>query len=304
MQDYNTLISDPTNASIIEDIQSAAFVLCLDTEQPTDLVSHSRALWHGAVSQPTSTKPILGLRNRWVDKPVQFVVFENGKAGIMGEHSVMDGTPTVTLCDTVLNMIASLEWDQGQAQNSSASLPVPRDWKVSPQIETAIENANQAALALIGSQDMNIVRTPYGKQAIKAFSISPDSWAQLLVQLAYARLLRALNPSQPFHVSRQGATYEAATTRKFFKGRTEAIRVVSSESDEWVRSMDDPNVSDGERKTLFEKAAKKHIGWAKMAGNGLGVDRHMLGTSHDIITVCCSRHSHFTSRIEEDSERR
>lgn len=195
----------------------------------------------------------------------------------MGEHSVMDGTPTVTLCDTVLDMIASPEWDQGQEQNSNASLPVPRDWNVSSETETAITNATQAALALVEAQAMNIVRTSYGKQAIKTFSVSPDSWAQLLVQLAYARLLRSLNPSQPFHISRQGGTYEAATTRKFFKGRTEAIRVVSSESDDWVRSMDDPNVSDMGRKTLFEKAAKRHIGWAKMAGNGLGVDRHMLG---------------------------
>ena len=37
--------------------------------------------------------PLLGLRNRWVDKPMQFVVSADGKAGIMGEHSVMDGTP-------------------------------------------------------------------------------------------------------------------------------------------------------------------------------------------------------------------
>ena len=202
----------------------------------------------------------------------------------MGEHSVMDGTPTATMCDIVLDMIASPEWDQGQAQSSETSLPVPRDWKVSAQIETAIENANQAALALIESQAMNIVRTSYGKQAIKAFSVSPDSWAQLLVQLAYARFLRSVNPSQPFHVSRQGGTYEAATTRKFFKGRTEAIRVVSSESDDWVRSMDDPNVSTSERKALFEKAAKKHIGRAKLAGNGLGVDRHMLG-KWDLIEI-------------------
>ncbi|CAL1714125.1 unnamed protein product [Somion occarium] len=271
-KDYANLISDPQNASIVEQIQSAAFVLSLDIEQPTDLVSYSRALWHGSVTPHAgvNNKPLLGLRNRWVDKPVSFVVFENGKAGILGEHSVMDGTPTVALCDTVLDMIADPTWDQGEP-TKDASLPVALDWKVSPTVESAIESAEKAALELVESQAMNILRTPYGKAAIKSFKVSPDSWAQMVVQLAYARLLNSKG------WKRQGGTYEAATTRKFFKGRTEAIRVVSSESDAWVRSMDDETVSVEERMRLFGEATKKHIGWARMAGNGLGVDRHMLG---------------------------
>ena len=100
------LAEDPHNVSILSALHSSAFVLCLDTEQPSHLTDTSRALWHGAVTR-TGGKPVLGLRNRWVDKPVQLIVFDNGRAGIMGEHSVMDGTPTVTLCDTVLDMISS-----------------------------------------------------------------------------------------------------------------------------------------------------------------------------------------------------
>lgn len=32
-------------------------------------------------------------RNRHFDKSVQIVVFRNGKAGLVGEHSMMDGMP-------------------------------------------------------------------------------------------------------------------------------------------------------------------------------------------------------------------
>jgi carnitine O-acetyltransferase len=53
---------------------------------------------------------------------------------------------------------------------------------------------------------------------IKTFGVSPDSWAQMIIQLAYARLLRAHGKL------REGGTYESATTRKFNKGRTEVIR--------------------------------------------------------------------------------
>jgi carnitine O-acetyltransferase len=41
--------------------------------------------------------------------------------------------------------------------------------------------------------------------------------------------------------------------------------------------MDDVNVENGERKRLFDLAAKKHIALAKAAGNGQGCDRHMFG---------------------------
>jgi carnitine O-acetyltransferase len=69
---------------------------------------------------------------------------------------------------------------------------------------------------------MNVVKTGYGKQAIKAARASPDAWAQLLLQLAYAWLLHARG------WKRQGGTYESATTRRFFKGRTEVVCVVTT----------------------------------------------------------------------------
>jgi len=117
--------------------------------------------------------------------------------------------------------------------------------------------------------------TSYGKAAIKKFGVSPDSWAQMIIQLAYARLLAANGQK------RNGGTYESATTRKFYKGRTEVIRVVSSESDEFVQSMlsslSSSNLSSAEKRHLFQKAAKAHIKYAKEAGAGQGIDRHLKG---------------------------
>ena len=255
--------------SILEAIHSAAFVLCLDTERPSDLIEHSRFLWHGA-----SGPGRLGLRNRWVDKPVQMVVFDNAKAGIMGEHSVMDGTPTVTLCDTVLDMIADPAFDHGApaaAGGAAVAGPAALDWAVGAETEAAMRRAEADARALIGGQAMAIHRTAYGKRAIKAFGVSPDSWAQMVVQLAYARLLRATG------ARRAGGTYEAATTRRFLKGRTEAIRVVSAESDEWVRAMDDVMYDAEARKRKLRDACKKHGEVARAAGKAEGVDRHLFG---------------------------
>ena len=213
----------------------------------------------------------MGLQNRWVDKPVQFIVFENGYAGIMGEHSVMDGTPTARMCDEVLDNLYSPSFDHGSpaSTTNSAPTPTPLDWEVSSATTQAIEVANKAATELAESQELGFYLTSYGKAAIKKFGVSPDSWAQMIVQLAYRRL----NGSS----QRIGGTYEAATTRKFYKGRTEAIRVVTSESDAWVKSMDDQSATIETRKHLFDQAAKKHIVLAKAGGQGQGVDRHLFG---------------------------
>jgi carnitine O-acetyltransferase len=263
-KDYAELVSDAHNTVILQAIHSAAFSISLDTAIPSNPVAHSRDLWHGGVANSTPN----GLRNRWVDKPVQFIVFDNAEAGIMGEHSVMDGTPTARMCDEILDLLHDPAFDKGQPSSSALAAPTPLDWTISSTTIQAMKAADKAAMDLISSQELTFLKTTYGKAAIKNFGVSPDSWAQMIIQLAYRRLVGD---------SRNGGTYEAATTRKFFKGRTEAIKVVTSESDAWAMSMDDPGKDQFERKRLFDEAAKKHIQLAKNSGNGQGVDRHMLG---------------------------
>ncbi|KAF6761479.1 carnitine acetyl transferase [Ephemerocybe angulata] len=264
-KDFQELSSSPVNAEIIKAIHSSAFIISLEDSKPKDPVHHSRSLWHGDV---VGGVPV-GLRNRWVDKPVQFIVYDNAYAGLMGEHSVMDGTPTARMCDDVLDQLDDPSFDHGARLTNSEVVPVPLDWEVTPATTQAIARADAAARDLIESQELTYYLTSYGKDAIKMFGVSPDSWAQMIIQLAYRRLLG--------NEKRKGGTYEAATTRRFFKGRTEAIRVVSSESDAWVASMDDPKVSPLQRKALFDLATKKHITLAKTAGQGQGVDRHLFG---------------------------
>ncbi|TFK74974.1 carnitine acetyl transferase [Pluteus cervinus] len=264
-KDYAELSKARENRAILHEIQSAAFVINLDSSKPVDPIHHSRALWHGDVVSGTP----IGLRNRWVDKPAQFIVFENGHAGVMGEHSIMDGTPVARLCDNILDFLADKEFDHGSPTTGRLSAPQPLDWVVTQSVSRAIAKADEAARELIESQALSFHLTSYGKDAIKKFGVSPDSWAQMIVQLAHRRLRGS--------EKRVGGTYEAATTRKFYKGRTEAIRVVSSESDAWVESMLDDKVGSLERKRLFDLATKKHISLARAAGSAQGVDRHFFG---------------------------
>lgn len=195
----------------------------------------------------------------------------------------MDGTPTARMSGTVIEALKSPSFDHGPSSPSaSISAPEPLDWDISPTVQTSITRAQAATHALVDSQTLSYLRTSYGKNAIKQMGYSPDSYAQMIIQLAYHRLINK-DKNNGTKVGRIGGTYEAATTRKFQHGRTEAIRVVSEESEAWCEAMDKYSTTSGgivgkdEVVELFGKAVKVHGADARAAGNGLGVDRLMFG---------------------------
>ena len=56
---------------------------------------------------------------------------------------------------------------------------------------------------------------PYGKNTIKLFKVSPDSWVQMAIQSAFYRTHGI-----------PAATYESGGLRSFHEARTEVIRYV------------------------------------------------------------------------------
>ncbi|OJA09548.1 hypothetical protein AZE42_01145, partial [Rhizopogon vesiculosus] len=104
------------DASILYTIHSSAFLISLDTDTPTTSIAHSRSLWHGSLSPSTSESDALGLKNPWVHRLVQFIVFDNARAGIMRERSVVDGTHTTRMCDEVLDWLADPSLTSGPHQ--------------------------------------------------------------------------------------------------------------------------------------------------------------------------------------------
>ncbi|KAJ3771932.1 hypothetical protein FB446DRAFT_704251 [Lentinula raphanica] len=129
-KDYAELATSEHNANILNAIHSSAFTICLEEGAPSSPEQKSRVLWHGHFLNGQA----IGLQNRWVDKPCQFIVYDNMYAGFMGEHSIMDGTPTVRLCDEVLDAIADPSFDHGSelvSAPTSPPLPTPLDWEIS-----------------------------------------------------------------------------------------------------------------------------------------------------------------------------
>ena len=250
------IVADPANEAALNALEASSFLVALDDISPHTLEERARECWHG------------NGKNRWYDKPCQFVVFENGRSGFMGEHSMMDGTPTHRLNNYVCDIIAKDKLDHGPATPLS-SLPDPEEIKfhVNSNVKSALTKSEARFKQLVSEFDLRVMYYQgYGADSIKLFKSSPDAWAQMMIQLAYYKMYGVNRP-----------TYESAATRKFQLGRTETCRSVSEESVAWCKAMEDPSVSNEQCIELGRKALSAHVKYIMEASDGKGVDRHLFG---------------------------
>ncbi|KAI9883092.1 MAG: Rho-type gtpase-activating protein [Watsoniomyces obsoletus] len=246
----------PTNKAALEAIESASFVVCLDDAAPVTLEERAHQYWHGDGA------------NRWFDKPLQFIVNDNGTSGFIGEHSMMDGTPTHRLNDYA-NMVIFADQLDFSNPNVRSDLAEPQVLKfhVSKEVQQDISRAERDFAEVIGLHELAVqAYQGYGKGLIKKFKCSPDAYVQMIIQLAYHKMFGKNRP-----------TYESAATRRFQQGRTETCRTVSDESVAFCNAMADPHTEPHTCVDLFRKALDAHVRYITLATDGRGVDRHLFG---------------------------
>ncbi|KAF8073434.1 acyltransferase ChoActase/COT/CPT [Lyophyllum atratum] len=252
------LLALPGNAEKARFIESAMIILCLDDTAPVTREAAGWASWVGDG------------RNRWYDKH-QLIVHDNGRSGFLGEHSCMDGTPTLRMNEFMLATLARGKADLGEpkSENTGKELPPPTElvFATDEKVKTLVKEAEQRFDELVGRHDMKVLHyEAYGKNAIKRHAISPDAWVQLTKQLAFWKMY-----------GRMGVTYESAQTRKYKKGRTEVIRSASNEGRQFVEAMVEGRTDPTQLRALFQRAASRHMQYGAWAADGQGVDRHLFG---------------------------
>ena len=258
----SALLDCPGMPEALEMLESGCVMLNLDQKNGTPTVSRAqcgRQFLHGD-----------GF-NRWFDKSAQLIVCPNGKAGLLGEHSMMDGMPMVGLANHIVNT----SYEQAKA-SSGQSVPVYGsisnifgDIELSPQVLNMIEISKNNFQNWIGKHELDVQSFQgYGSSWIKRAGFSPDAYVQMAMQAATARLFQ-----------KQVGTYEATQTRAFLHGRTETTRTVSPASSAFVHGLRDNALSSEHKIDLLTKACASHAKYIGNASKGLGVDRHFLGLS-------------------------
>ncbi|PNF29520.1 Carnitine O-acetyltransferase [Cryptotermes secundus] len=262
---HSDLVKDETNHRSVEAIQTSLFLLSLDgpashLSAPNVATLAALKILHGGGSEGSSG-------NRWFDKTIEIVVGREGEVGITVEHSPAEAVPIAMLMNYCLDFLEKMP--EIKFGEDTASFPEPEklQFNISSDIKNAIEVAQQNLDKLVEYADfLSCTYSGYGKNLIKEFKVSPDSYIQMALQLAYYRL-----HNEP------AAHYESAGTRLFHLGRTEAIRSCSVESVHFAKTMLDSKSSNEDKKQALVAAVKSHKDYATQAALGQGVDRHLLG---------------------------
>lgn len=253
------------NKKSIETIDSSILLVCLDDYAAKNDTERAWQYWAGGLTPEPESKG----QNRWFDKH-EIIVDSEAQSGFNGEHSMLDGTPTLRLNEFILASldkgVIPLELPENERAKGELK-PEELTFDLDQKAKDTITKSQKGFGEEMAKQDLTMVTfTGYGKALIKQFKVSPDAWAQIVKQLAMYRLK-----------GRPAPCYESCQTRKFLLGRTEVIRTVSNELRAFLEAMADPNCSDDKRAKLFRAACARHSQYSAWAANAQGVDRHLYG---------------------------
>ena len=95
----------------VEKLESGAILLNLDDEAPVSRQECGEIFLTGGLNSG---------ENRWFDKSIQIMVANNGKTGILGEHSMMDGMPLVNLA----NHLTHTSYADAKKRSSDAAFSI------------------------------------------------------------------------------------------------------------------------------------------------------------------------------------
>lgn len=257
-------------------LESGALLLCLDDEVPVSRDQCGELFLHGGVTSG---------HNRWFDKSIQLICANNGKAGFLGEHSMMDGMPLIGLADHITKTTYGAAKDRSYGASSVNDVDAVKNIfedcafdlnSAHSTVDLHVRKAKDAFTRLVTNNHLHVQSFQgYGSTYIKQAGYSPDAYVQMAIQLATYRLF-----------GNQAGTYEATQMRPFLHGRTETTRGVSPASAAFVQKMglrpkyDEADVTARKEKlSLLSEAVSSHVRYMGNAAKGMGVDRHLLGLS-------------------------
>ncbi|GFH49996.1 hypothetical protein CTEN210_06472 [Chaetoceros tenuissimus] len=231
--------------------------------------------------------------NRWYDK-LQIIVCSDGSSGINFEHSAIDGHTALRFAsdvyaETVVQFAKSItksiytagcpipsmiDADVIRASSVNSkdkngnlfeTSPKKLHFELIEKVKDRIFHAEAALGDAINADDTFVLEfEEFGKNFIVANKMSPDSVVQMSILLAYYKLYGEIV-----------CAYEPVLTKKFFHGRTEAMRSTTNKTVELCKCWTNRLASKDEKLNALREATKNHSRLVREASEGHGVDRHL-----------------------------
>ncbi|GMR58847.1 hypothetical protein PMAYCL1PPCAC_29042 [Pristionchus mayeri] len=266
----------PRNKKALKEIESAAFVISLTSEENWDYDLENRDTLSRFMKSMLTGEGA----NRWVDKSLNYIVGRNGRCGGTTEHSIADGSEFDHIMENFVWMeneivdYPPLDVQLAREKSFNAAEAEGRvkfaeriEIEVTQEMGSEIDRCFSSHESSSRDVDMaSLVFRNWGKGRIKKCGCSPDAFVQMAIQLANYR-----------DQGRFVLTYEAASSRFFANSRTETLRSVTDASCEFVRSMQDGGKADrAQRASLLRKACELHSTHNRDCMVNKGVDRHLF----------------------------
>eukprot|EP00127_Corallochytrium_limacisporum_P003648 Clim_evm36s151 gene=Clim_evmTU36s151 len=247
---------DKTNHDTLDAIESALFVVVLDDECPEDVEDMQRLAMHREG------------RALWFDKNFNIVFFGNGRLVMNVDHTWCDPLIMIYMTEFAFSIESGSDFTvDNSIVFDDAGVLSELKWHLTPPIRQSIHRAHKRLMELTRVVQGKVLQfNTFGKNIIKGVRVSPDAFCQAALQLTYYRLHGSLT-----------LTYESAATISFHHGRTETVRSLTPELAAFCQAMEEPGVSDYERLNLLKEASSAHARNMRLATNGEGFDRHLMG---------------------------
>ncbi|CAL5870674.1 uncharacterized protein PFLUO_LOCUS4914 [Penicillium psychrofluorescens] len=282
LRDIMTKDPESNNAECLNIVDTALFALCLDDTEPTTTSQLCANMLCGS-SEVIKGVQVGTCTNRWYDK-LQIIVCKNGSAGINFEHTGVDGHTVLRFAsdvytDTILRFAKTINGQAPSLWATTSPDPSKRDprsfgnvsttprkleWDMTPELKIALRFAESHLSDLLYQHEFQVLDFEgYGKNFITSMGFSPDAFVQMAFQAAYYGLY-----------GRVENTYEPAMTKVFLHGRTEAIRTVTPECADFVKTFWGENPAEQKVEAL-RTATKRHTAMTKECSKAQGQDRHL-----------------------------
>ncbi|KAI9689894.1 MAG: hypothetical protein M1822_009776 [Bathelium mastoideum] len=247
------------NHQLVDMIDAAAFLICLDDAAPSDATERSN---HFLLADPSY---------RWSDKVLQFVVCSNGTSAYVCEHSSVDGTTFQQLNEALKVAIINYEPRRTDLQNANGDHAKPKldkhIFEIDKDIESHIERVQQGyGVAIPKAEHAQYTYKKFGSNLLRTHYCSPKIGFQLVIQLASL-----------LYFGHQPPSWETVCMRSFHKGRVDIFQTVLPSVARFCAAMQNPRPleSQSNLRQLFSEAAKSLTATLMRVSRGRGFAAHL-----------------------------
>lgn len=228
-----------------------------------DRISHSILTLTLANREESASlkRTLLGPHNQFFDKTLQLVLDAENGLGIAFEHSNIDGVPALNLISAVIHDLSHPDHAQiGLSQVTELN------WHLTYFTKEALVEAEHHNQTVAEQLDFGAAAiSTFGKAQLKALRVSPDAFFHTALALAEYRITGSWH-----------SIYEPVSMRGFYQGRTENARGINAGKKAFAEAFTAGHRGDA-TKAAFDTAVAEHSERIKLAQQGFGVERHLLG---------------------------